>query len=407
MITSLDRRTRRDEDRHLISAETFFTDDFPRLNASHGELVAAGMLKLAAPPLRVEIAGRSWTIDRSEDRLSVTPGGGGDALVISLTPEQFSDWAQNQVSLNGFSVLRSLNFSGGTSLDVSTWDSLWMTLLEGWSVLDDDLSFLDRCGAPLRLDSIFGPEDDPRDIAHFLRQTGFLHLRGWLDPTDMVAISHDMDRVLPSYLEGDGKSWWATLADGSRRCVRLQDFVEVSLTTKRILSSEVWYRLRDTLGGEDRMERKVAEGRIIEALVKPVGVVAGPSDLSFHRDCHLGRHAYACSRMTIGIAVTPSNAENGLLRVVAGSHRVAMPVETAKAAPYLPIVELPTQSGDMTVHLSCTLHEAMAPRTAERRVLYTEIPLEPKSSGAFDTTVGFIREQVNDILRDERDMPVH
>jgi hypothetical protein len=403
MPIKLDRRTRRDADRHMLPPERFFGEIFPRLNDRHGALVAAGMTKLSAPSLKVEVDGQSWTISHAGDRLALQRRVEGDALTVSLTPQQFSDWAQNEISLNGFLVLRSLNFRDGTILDLSTWDSLWMTLLEGWTVLDDDLSFVDRAGTPLKLDSIFTPQDDPQDIAHFLREAGFLHLRGWLDPADMRAISEDMDRALPSYREGDKKSWWATLDDGSRRCVRLQEFVDHSPTTKRILSSDLWERLREILGGLDRLQRRPVEGRIIEALVKPIGVVSGPSDLSFHRDCHLGRHAYACSRMTIGIAVTSSDVDNGLLKVVAGSHRVAMPVEIAKTRPYLPVIALPTESGDMTVHLSCTLHEATAPTKMERRVLYTEIPLEPLTGGPFDTTVGYIREQVSDILSHEED----
>lgn len=219
----------------------------------------------------------------------------------------------------------------------------------------------------------------------------------------MAAISDDMDRVFPLYTEGDSKSWWVTLGDGSRRCVRMQEFVEHSPTTARILSGETWERLRQILAGSDALAHVPVEGRIIEALVKPIGVVSGPSDVSFHRDCHLGRHAYACSRMTIGIALTSTAPGNGSLQVIAGSHRVAMPVETAKTRPYLPLVALPTAAGDITVHLSCTLHESTPPVFAERRVMYTEIPLAPPpgANGTFDTTVLELREQVNDLLRDE------
>ena len=36
---------------------------------------------------------------------------------------------------------------------------------------------------------------------------------------------------------------------------------------------------------------------------------------------------------------------------------------------------LPTQTGDVTVHLSCTLHMSYPPVTAERQVLYTGFSL--------------------------------
>lgn len=399
---NLDRRTRRDEDRRLVTADAFFIQEFPVLAAKHGHLVAAGVEALAVPPLTVEAAGSSWTVLREGGGIEARPGTVGGAVVVSLSPEQFSDWAQNQMTLNGFLVARELIFSNGTLADVSAWDSLWITLLEGWPVTDDQLEFLDRHGAPLDLASSFTPDADPADIAHFLREAGYLHLKGWLDPADMARIVADMDRALPHYQEGDGKSWWATVKDGTRHCVRLQEFVEHSPTTQAILSGETWARMRRILGGRDKLAVRPVEPRIIEALYKPIGVISGPSDVNFHRDCHLGRHSYVCSRMTIGIALTPTGKGNGSLQVIAGSHRVAMPVEIAKTRPYLPVVTLPTEAGDMTVHLSCTLHESLPPVFAERRVMYTEIPLAPPTGtvGPVDTSVGELRERVNDILRE-------
>ena len=234
-----------------------------------------------------------------------------------------------------------------------------------------------------------------------MREAGYLHLRGWVDPGDMPAIIADMDRSLPGYVEGDGKSWWATVRGGDRVCVRLQEFVEHSPTTARILSSERWDHLRRTIAGDDELVQSPVEGRIIEALLKPVGVVSGPSDVTFHRDCHLGRHIYGCSGTTIGIALTPTSAENGQLQVIAGSHRVMVPVEVAKTTPYLPRIGLPTEPGDLTVHLSCTLHEATPPVISERRVMYTGFSLPPSGDGSGSAELEKLREQVTDLLRDD------
>ncbi len=405
MAYNLDRRTRRDEDRHHITAGEFFAQEFPRLAAKHGHLVAAGIEALAAQPLAVEVEGSAWTVLRTGATVDVQSGTAEGAVVVTLTPGQFSDWAQNQMAFNGFSVARELRFRNGTIADVSAWDSLWIALLEGWPVTDDNLSFLDRHGAPLDLATAFTPDADPADIAHFLREAGFLHLKGWLDPEDMARIVADMDRALPHYHEGDRKSWWATVKDGTRCCVRMQEFIEHSPTTAQILSGETWDRMRRVLGDQDELAQKRADGRIIEALYKPVGVVSGPSDVDFHRDCHLGRHAYICSSLTVGIALTPAGQGNGSLQVIAGSHRVAMPVEVAKTRPYLPVVALPTEAGDLTVHLSCTLHESTPPVFAERRVMYTGFRLAPLAgaNGSGDASLGELRESVNDILRNEYD----
>jgi hypothetical protein len=404
MSYELDRRTRRDQDRRHVAPDAFFAETFPKLAAAHGHLVAQGVAALNAPPLTIEVEGSAWTVLRAGNTVEARRAAVDGALRISLTPDQFSDWAQNQVSFNGFLTLRALELPAGDRVEVSVWDSLWIALLEGWPVTDDAIAFRDRHGAPLDLAAAFTPHDDPADIAHFLREAGYLHLKGWLDPADIDRIIADMDRALPHYCEGDGKSWWATLKDGARCCVRMQEFVAHSPTTARVLSGQAWARLRGVVAGQDKLAPFLVEGRIIEALYKPLGVTAGPSDVSFHRDCHLGRHAYVCSRMTVGIPLTSTPAENGGLRVVAGSHRVAMPVEIAKTRPYLPVVALTTRAGDLTVHLSCTLHEATPPVFAERRVMYTEMPLAPHEGavGPVDTSVGHIRDRMDTIHRQVR-----
>ena len=47
-----------------------------------------------------------------------------------------------------------------------------------------------------------------------------------------------------------------------------------------------------------------ATGNRIEALVKPIGVVEGISDVPWHKDCSLGMHSYRCCGLTCGISVT-------------------------------------------------------------------------------------------------------
>ncbi len=399
MPQQLDRRTRTDASRRFLAPAEFFMDAFPRLAAKNGGMVAQAMTALGAHPLTLDVDGESWSIELVNGSVRASATAADGALRLQLTAEQFSDWAQNQISFHGMLVGRRLRCEPENLFQISLWDSLALTLLEGWPAVTEGLAFSDRDGQPLDLAQSFTPEADPADIAHFLREVGFLHLKGWLDAPDMVAISDEMDRARPDYVEGDGKSWWATLSDGSRACVRLQEFVERSPTTAKILKGDTWERMIRILEGSDSLARKPVEGRIIEALFKPVGVASGPSDLSFHRDCHLGRHSYACARMTVGIAITPASESNGLLKVIAGSHRVVMPVEIAKSAPYLPVIELATEPGDLTVHLSCTLHAATAPVSTERRVLYTEIPQRQADGRFIDTSVNDVREQVNDIMR--------
>lgn len=376
---TIDRRTRLDADIRDLSGSGFFTDDFPALVARNGPVAAEGLDALHGRPLELRLPDGTYTVRAADGTLVVDDHPADDPFAVELDARQFSDWAQQLRTFNAMTVARELRIAAGTDRDAEIWNAVWLALLEGWPVVDPDLQFLDRDGRPLDLHRAFTPDDDPADVAHFLREAGYLHLRGWLDPAAMDRIAEDIDRALPTYTEGDGRSWWATTADGTRCCVRLQHFVEHSPTTARVLGSERWQQLRTTIQGDEELVQAPIEGNCIEALVKPLGVVEGISDVPWHRDCNFGRHAYGCSSTTVGISVTAGAEASGLLRAVAGSHRVGMPSIFAFGHSYLPVVALPTEPGDVTVHLSCTLHEAMPPLERPRKVMYTGFGLPPRA----------------------------
>ena len=75
--------------------------------------------------------------------------------------------------------------------------------------------------------------------------------------------------------------------------------------------------------------------------------------------------------------MTGADRVSGQLHVVAGSHRALVWPALLQPSMDLPMLPLPTRTGDVTVHLSCTLHMAQPPVEQERRVLYTSYRLPP------------------------------
>lgn len=372
-LASIDRRTRT-EGEGVAPAPEVLVSEIEELVSRHGDLVADGIRRLELRGLGFDVAEIGWRGSLGPDGLSEDIP--DDAMVLDLTVGQLADLVRDQRSLNSFSVNRDVRMHQATMDHVLDWDAVWRALLDGWAVhRTGDVDFVGSDGAPLDLHHAFGPEDEPAEIAHFLREAGYVRLRGWLDPEDMATIAADIDAALPRYTKDDGRSWWATLSDGSERCVRMLHFVEHSPTTARVLTSGRWDHLRSVLAGADTLAPPAVRGNVIEALIKPLGVVQGISDIPWHRDCSLGRHSLRCCGVTVGVSVSDGGADRGQLRALAGSHRANVRAVGLRPDGDLPIVPLPTQAGDLTVHLSCTLHEATPPTVGERRVMYTGFSL--------------------------------
>ena len=375
MTSILDRRSLRLADVVAVDPPTWFGETLPRLIAENGELARSAVYRLGLQPMLIEVVD-----DGVEVASGVIGGSGGQSiadqavdepLVVTLSPAAFSDWVNWIANVQRLMMSGDLTFCGGSQWSLLGWQLVLRTLTHGVPVHEPgSVTFVDRSGQTLDLHRIFGPDDDPADIRHFLSEAGYLHLRGWLDPQDMAVIAQDIERAVSLYAPGDGRSWWATLESGEEVCVRMLRFIEHSERTAAILGGPIWERVREAIGGGQLVAPQVS-GNVIEGLIKPIGVVSGLSDVPWHRDCSLGSHPFKCSGVVAGISVTEGTIETGLLRAVAGSHRTATVDDPEWAWNDLPVVPLPTQVGDITVHLPCTIHEALPPRVRPRKVMYT------------------------------------
>ncbi len=393
MIT-VDQRTRRDEEVSPVDAVDFFERELPERLISAGPVAEPGARELDPRPLAIETSAGSWTLALADDGLRVERGAEQARAHVRLDDEQLTDLVHDVQTPMGFLTGGTLQQERGRLDDILDW---WVVLR---SVIDQrpahtrgSIDFRDRDGAPLDLAQGFAADADPEEQAHFLGEAGFLHLTGVFTQDEMAAISADMDTAFAHYEPDDGRSWWATTGSGERRAVRLQHFHEHSPTTASILQDDRLTRIARLTTDGHRPEASFG-GNAVEALVKPLDIVSGISDLPWHKDCSLGRHSYRCCSMTVGISVTGADAQTGQLRVVAGSHRALVQPAFVREGLDLPVVDLPTTTGDVTVHLSCTLHMSQAPVTAERRVLYTgfRLPDDGRTSKATAEKLSKIRE---------------
>ncbi len=342
---------------------------------------------VALRPLTLEVDGEPWAFQAVDParatvvRGPAAPGPDGRRPAhVHLTADQLRDLALDHLTPIGLMTAGALDQPAGQIGHLLDW---WLVLREA---LDgpqpDPLDEATTTHDPGPLTRSFALDDDPAEQRAFLERHGFVHLRGVFDAGEMAAVRAEVDAAAPTYAPDDGWSWWAETTAGPR-LVRMQGFEHRSPVTAVLLDDERMARIAAIAGCGHRLQ--ALEGRRCEALVKPIGVTRGISDVPWHKDCSLGRHSYECCSLTAGISVDGAGPGSGQLRVSPGSHRRRIwPSLLEPAAVGLPDHPLATGVGDVIVHLSCTLHMAEPPTTHERRVIYTSFRLPQPDEAAAD-----------------------
>lgn len=375
---SLDYRSRSLVDVEPVSLEHFAAKIAPVLSGDNGDLAASAQARLSLPPLVLKAGGQSCTLDRGSVHQGDDPGG----AVLEAETGALSDL------FNGVQSTYGLVFRGGGRVtrgrleEVLAWDHVIQAMLEGRRLYEPGtLRLCSRDGSPLDLHRTFSPDDDDRDIATFIEQTGFCHLRGWVDPVVLDAIAEEVLEAGRLSNPGDPNRWWATLEDGTERCVRVMYLLEASPQMAELVNGDSYKRLGDLFDDGHRIQTDGPQAS--EALIKPVGTTSGLSEFPWHRDCSMGGHAYHCAAYAIGLPLSATGGSDGFLRVVAGSNRASVPspglIEGFDCD--LPIIAIETEPGDLTIHVGCTLHGTKPPRFKERIVTYTTYSLPAAEAG--------------------------
>jgi hypothetical protein len=377
-MARVDVRTRVDEEHPPVDPDTFFGAELPAAIDAHAACIVPALEFVAPRPLTVDVDGHPWSMRVDDGRVAITSGPAADEVAhVRLGAQQLDDLVSDQQTFMSMWAANRLEQVKGTIGHLLDWWLVWRAALDGTPIhTPGSIAFTDRDGAPLDLTRTFRPGDDRDEMRHFLEEAGFMHLSGVFDADEMASVSADMDDAVPRYAPDDGRSWWARTADGNARLVRMQGFDRESPAVHDLLDDTRFLQLATIPEAGHEFGPRRAQNRI-EALFKPIGVTEGISDIPWHKDCGIGRHSYECCSLTVGISVTGADDVSGQLRVIAGSHRALIWSGIRQPDLDLPDIPLPTHTGDVTLHLSCTMHMAQPPRELERRVLYSGFALPP------------------------------
>jgi len=356
----------------------FFEQALPAALDSATPTMQPALEWLKLVPLTIVIDGSddAWTLS-ANGGVRVERGAASSGAMVCMTEEQIADLATDQASFMGFFTWGTLDQRGGRLEHLLDWWLVIRGALDGREIYTPgSITFAAPDGGELDLHQSFRRDDDPAKMRAFLEEAGFLHLGGVFDEDEMDVLSRDMDAHAGAYAPDDGHSWWAKTADGTQRLVRQYMFDRHSQAAAALLEDDRFLRLGD-ITGDGHQSNKTCQ-----ALTKPIGVVEGISDVPWHKDCGLGRHSYDCCGMTVGISVTGAGATSGQLRVIAGSHRGLVWPAFSRKDTGLPEIDLPTETGDVTIHLSCRTHMSQPPVDRERRVIYSGFALPPADAAA-------------------------
>ena len=398
-VIDLDYRTRFVGDLRHIEPESFFLEELPEALKAHRERVVDGAERLELPSLALSISGRDWTLDPGSEGLGIRRGSERAELVVEVDEQAFRELIDEEKSTLGLFFGGRARVTRGESQAFVDWDTLLRAALDGRPVYaPGSVAFAGReAGTPFDLGRSFAPDEDPAEMRHFLEQAGFLHLRGVFSGREMERVSEEIDAAAATASRsGEDGTWWVGTRSRGQVAARLLEFQDKSAALRALLADERFTRIGRQLGMGHVPGDSFGEhlGRVsAEALIKPWDVVEGIADLTWHKDCARGGHSRHCCALTAGIAVTPASAADGQLHVIAGSHRISVPVSGLSPLVDLPEVALETAAGDVTLHTSCTLHMSARPQRGERRVVYSGFTLPPRPGEARGPAEGAAQER--------------
>lgn len=360
-----------------VGFDSFHRVELPRrLEGGLGERVAWDVAGRAPIALCVEEGSAySYVEDRGEVR--IVPGVSADAeLVIELPLAAWQDYLYELRTSAGLMGSRAVRFRRGGFADWDTWEPAIRCMYSGTPIYrPSTLDLRDLADRPIDLTRDFTVRDEPDEMAHFLRTTGHLVVRGVFSPDRVEELAGEVERIRSLCREGEPDSLWAEDADGRRSPYRL---TYLGMRSPRIaaLADDPMVRMLCDLAGQDvvavtdRENGQVAVLKEFDAAPTPVPV----ADLPWHKDCALGGCPITCPRVHVGIRLDEASRGGAQLYTLAGSWgTVAHERFTPQEWEQLPVVAIHTEPGDVTIHMGCGLHAGpSATATPRRHTLYVQ-----------------------------------
>ncbi len=354
--------------------DAFHRDVVPGLLAAGQGRVAAGALRPGDGMALVTPDGRGYSYRSTGEDITVDPGTAAD-VVAELDADAFADLLDERWSVFGLLYGDRIRMRAGEFGAFARWEAPLQALWFGRPIYGPDAV---AALGDVDLHRSFTLDED---FGLFLSAAGFAVLRGAFSPGEVAELNAVVASERATAAPGDGRSWWATRSDGAEVCCRLTYMAGRAPLVTRIAQDERLARIAALADPGLKPCTDRLDG--VSVVIKNPAVVAGLSDLPWHRDCGIGGHRVLCPGLNVGIQLDRADADNGQLLFLAGSHRHAAQQGPPPELADLPVVAVDADPGDVTVHFGHTLHAAPPPGspTASRKAMYVGFHV----AAAFDT----------------------
>ncbi len=355
-----------------IDFDGFHRHNLPRLLEGRPSVFSDADVGVVRPLAFALPDGRAYTYVPTGHTLAVDPGCEKAHTVVSLSYEAWCSFVWELRSSFALLYAGEVEIGRGSFGQLARWEPPLRVAFSDQELydLDDPRPVQDADGRPLDLTRSFTLDDPQDEIAAYLGEAGFVHLRGVLEATEVEALAGDVDRAVLNARPDDRRSWWTTVS-GRDVCNRVNYLNDRSERIAGLGADQRFVRIAG-LGGTDlRDASDRLDGNSV--VIKVPGAAEGLADLPWHRDCGMGGHPVKCPMLNVGIQLDRATPETGQLRMIAGSHRGTSRLPGPGETGHLPMASLRTEPGDVTVHFGHTLHAAPPPtehRGPGRRALY-------------------------------------
>jgi hypothetical protein len=347
----------------LLDFHAFHRDALPRRLADGRGAMAARAARAHGSLAFVLTSGDAYTYVPRDGALEIAPGDAGADNAIELDAEAWMGLVHDYESAPGLLYAQRVRCRRGHGMRFVAWEPALRAMYTGRPVYDPaQLDLRDHAGRPLDVERSFTLDDDPAEMAHFLRSTGYLLLRGVFAADEVAGFRADADALRGEARKGDKLSWWAKTRAGEEILCRVTRAADKPRLGTLPADPRI---LRLVALADAPLVHRRGEGNGVTVIYKNPDVGEGLSDLPWHRDCGMGGHSVMCPVLIASTFLTPATPETGELRFLPGSWDRSCGFMEASDARAPRGASFAAQPGDVSIHYGDVMHAAPPPTRSD------------------------------------------